>query len=259
MSAVSISSIISSLIGFWQKLGVATDSYPLNLPQGLIDFMNAAKKLFTYLLSLIPSFPDFDERGILVLTSFGLPLIIDLIFCWFMLHFWESVIHILDIIATVCCFYGLGTLILSTRDTTTLILFLAGLLFLITHILFTLVCRRRKKKKRYTLEQMIHEVKHHFLCGVIPGVQSRISFEALNQHLHSYCSHIVLISKTPKKHILFVFIIVGIVLFVISLLCTGVAGDAVSIPASIQIFVPPFGFVFAVCFFVVGVMKATQC
>ena len=259
MSAVSISSIISSLIGFWQKIGVTTDSFPIKLPDDVLKFLNAAKELFAYLLSLIPSFPNFDTRGILVLTSFGLPLVIDFIFCWFMLRFYEAVLHIFDVICTILFFYCFGSVIFGETGLTITLIFIVSALYLAIRILVTFYLIVIKKKQKYTLEQMIHEVKHHFLRGVIPGIQSRTTFKTLNQHLHSYCSHIVLISKIPSIRVPYVFILVGIVLFIISLILTGIFGSIIPIPSQVKIFAPPFGYFFSICFIIAGVLKATKC
>ena len=259
MVSISISSVISSLIGFWQKIGVSTDSFPINLPDGVLKFLNAAKQLFAYLLSLIPSFPDFDTRGILVLTSFGLPLIIDFVFCWFMLHLWEAILHIFDVVCTVIFFYCMGTVIFADTNLTISLLFIGSALYLAIRLVVALYFKVSKKKKKYTLEQMIHEVKHHFLRGVIPGIQSRTTFKDLNAHLHAYCNHIVLISKLPSFRVPYLFILAGALLFLVSLVLSGIFGKYIPIPTQVQLFAPPFGYFFSICFLIAGILKATKC
>lgn len=256
MSCISVTSIINSMITFWQKLGVTSGVSSFPLPGKVREFLELAENFFQTIVSILPSVPNLDARGILVCMSFGIPFIIDFIICWFIMRFYEALLHIFDIIASIALAFSVATLIFAKMSFILWMILVISATYLGIRVIIVFICAVHKNQRR-TLEQMIHEVKHHFLSGIIPGIKSRYTFKQINEHLHHYTRHIVLIPKRSKFYVSFLLIVVGLILVVVSLLVAGVGN--LDIPATLKAFFPPFGIVISVLLVIVGLLKLTMC
>ena len=145
MPALSISALINSVITFWQQIGMTFDVTTMNLPTKVNNVITGMVYLFDYILKLLPAVPDFDLRGNLVILSVGVPIVIDLIFVWFLNPLWETVLHIVGVIACFLFTYSISTAAFGKMETFHIIALSISAVFLVVRVILFIVFKKPKK------------------------------------------------------------------------------------------------------------------
>ena len=256
MPAFSFPALFNSVITFWQQIGEAYDVLAIPLPSSVQNVVTGMLYLFQYIINLIPSFPDFDTRGQMVILSIGVPIIIDLIFVWFMNPIYKTIAHLIDIVASFLAAYSIAVAAFGAMSLFHKIALSVALVYLAAHLVLVVVFRNKQKK--HTFQEISQEIRDHFLSGVVPNVKSNRSIEEINSHVHQFSGFIQIVPTLDPIWIPITFVLVGIALLVLALLISGVIDINYSFPPAVVVILPIIFYVFAIIFIIIGFLKFTM-
>lgn len=253
MRYFSIAAVVQTCITFWQQIGTTIDLNILNMPGDVSKIVTWIRDLLEILVRLLPSIPNFDTRGMLVIISFGVPLAIDLASVWFVKPLFLAILHLIDIFALVIWAYSLTVAVFGAFDLLYIVLFAATLVYILIRFFIYLVFM---KKKKQMINEIVEDIKRYFLDGIFPDVKSSKTFEEIDTELREFSGFIEITSINPPIWIPIIFIIVAIIVLILSLILARIIKiPGFEIPIILQTVLPFIGYVFALVFLIVGILK----
>ncbi|EAY13534.1 hypothetical protein TVAG_343630 [Trichomonas vaginalis G3] len=227
------------------------------MPENVSKIVTWVVNLLTIIIKLLPSIPNFDTRGILVIISFGVPLAIDLATVWFVKPFLFAILHIVDVIALVLLSYSIAVFVFGSATTLYILLFTFSLLYII--IRFTIYLFTRKPKKM-TIQEIVQDIKNYFLAGILPDVKNNKSFFEIDSELREFSGYIEISAIVPKIWEPIAYVVSSIVILIVSLILGVVIKiPGFKVPVIVRSILPFIGYVFAIITFIIGILKFFLC
>ena len=128
--SVTISSLFTSFVNFWQNVSANMSIPNFKAPSWLKSLLSCFNNLFFLLTQLSDKIPKFALRAQLVLIGISLPFFLDAV-TWFMSPLRDTILHIIDIAAFGLFAFFLSRGIMGTFElTNTIVCIVCGLIFL---------------------------------------------------------------------------------------------------------------------------------
>ena len=253
----SLTQGIVSVITFLQNLGASANLPNVELPQEMRNIFQYVSKFLDTVLTIIPKIPAFDVRAQLMILCLAIPLVLDIVFVWFVSPFFDVLFHVFDLVTVVIVTMMITESIIQN-------LWTAGAKFVIALGLLYLVMRigiriSQYRKKIWKMSDLACSICNHYMAGIIPGVQTTMARDDLNEAISQF-SRIVEIQVRPPT----IFYIVSIVIVIVALLflsfwSVGLFPFMMTCPPAMSVFFPYVGFPFAAILIVAFIMSLTEC
>ena len=257
MRTASLSSVIVSLITYLQNIGISVDMPTITLPEKMVQWLGFMKRFFQIFMSFVPNVPEFDVRAQLVVLSFGIPFILDVVFVWFVNPIYKTIFHILDLIAIFIFTYAAATAIFSKITELTYYGIPGSLLFLGIHYYLT---HKKEESEPLSLLDMSQDICNHFMDGIIPGVKKTHTLKEINENLKQLSDLIEIIPANPSYGVGFIlFLIAAILLFGAILASRFYIIPNLYLPDAFYVFYPSIGYTFGFLFLFLSILKITEC
>ena len=252
---VAISSVISSIINFWQNCVLNINLPDISVPEWLKNIIGYIMYFFSYMLSLLPALPDFDIRATLVITALGIPFILDIFTVWFTNPILKTIAHIIDLAAAFFLAFFVVDGCYTKFETTTLIFIVLAGAWLIGHFIYY----RKHKMGELSLKGLGKELANYFLDGILPGMKEHYTLEQIDTILSRYMSTVKLVAEKSPVWVTIVLFVVAAAAIVGICIVTEALDIGVDIPASVQLFLPYILLPVAILCFIIGILKVTDC
>ena len=210
-------STLSSIIRYFQSVGMTLSIDFLIPPEKLQKFIDAITGFFDQIYAYIPDIPDFDVRFNFVFFSTVLPIVLYLLMQWITLDdIIQNIGHTLDVFAVFVFFFHIAHLVFSHGHE-----YWGTYVFMIFSVLWA--CFRgyqwlkRDKKKKENIVDIIEDIRKYYMQDIIPEYTSDLTEEKIYEMCEKYNSNIMLEPITPSP-INMTFIAVLIVVFIIIIL-----------------------------------------
>lgn len=254
MPSFSVSSLLTSLITFWQNIAIALKFPRLNVPPWLAFLAEKVILTFEGIKNLIPKLPDFDLRANLVFMGLGIPLLLDVLTLFFALPLFRAITHILDLAAGFGVTYVSIDMIYKKQiNFLEIIGCVVCLIWLIGHCIYHFL----KKKEEFTVKDATHELSKFYFDGIIPGYTEDLSLSEINMKLSRIMSTVQIVARVASPLETITLFGLSLLVFVVALVTVGAIDIDVTIPATVKLFLPYFLFPIASILLVLLVLKST--
>lgn len=213
MGAKSILPAAQSFLSYIQQLNLNTQSSDLPVPSWLQAILNLFTNIAVFLSEVFSGFPDFDIRFLFIIQAVLIPLILDVIFLWFITPIGILIMDIIDLVVAFILSFSIYTLGFGESNLLYIIGILVPVLWIISRLIFFL----RKSKDSVEPEKVLRDASSYYLDKVIFHKESTISFEKLESEVALIASVVKTEKTTPSNisHIIFgvvviVFLIAGL-------------------------------------------------
>jgi hypothetical protein len=243
------------MVNFWQNC-VLNISFPhLQLPNWLKTAIGFFIYFFSYILSLLPTLPDFDIRATLVITAVGLPFMLDVCTVWFTNPILTTIAHIIDLAASFFLLFYLVDGIFTGFGLINFIIIGISVVWLILHF----VWYQKNKFGELSYDGLGKELANYFLDGIMPGKVEKLTLAQINKILSKYMSTVQLVAEKAPIYIVIILFLISAAAIVSICIISGAIDVGREIPASVKIFLPYILTPLALICFVLGILKATDC
>lgn len=249
MGAVSYSQVIVTLFTYVQRLGIAANFPGVKIPKQLQKLLVVMVNFYNTIEASVPDVPDFDFRSQLVLLSVGIPLLLDIIFIWFIFPFYDVIMHIIDVIGLACFTYFLTTGIVVGFDSVTTTWTVVSAIYIISRIVLMFY---NKSKTNEQLFDLVRSICSFFMSHVMPQSEKSITFKELNIQIRKFSK---LIDIVPEKGVYWkaaIWLFFGLAFIIGGYVCLGLFFDPGKLPEIVRIVLPifllPLGFVCWIAF-----------
>ena len=249
MGAVSYSSVIVTLFSYVQRLGIAANLPGIKMPDSIKNILIVCVNFYNTLEASFPDIPDFDFRSQLVLLSVGVPVLLDIIFVWFIFPFYDVAMHILDMIGMGGFAYFLTSGIVVGFDSVTTTWTIVAAIYIISRVVLMFY---GKNKTIDQLFELVKSICSFFMSNIIPQSEQTITFKELNTQIHRFSK---LIEVVPEKGVYWkaaIWLALGLIFIVGGFFCLGMFCDPGFLPDIVRVILPiillPFGFIFWISF-----------
>ena len=249
MGAVSYSSIIVTIFSYVQRLGVTSNLPGIKIPESIQNVLIVCVNFFNTIEAAFPDVPDFDFRSQLVLLAVGVPVLLDIIFVWFISPFYDVVLHVLDLLGVGCFFYCIVTGIIIGFDSVTITWSVVSLIYIISRIVLIIYNRNKSTDELFDL---VKNICTFFMSYIIPQSEKQISFRELKAKIAKFSK---LIEIVPEKTVYWkslILLIFSLILIIGGFACLGLFFDPGQIPDIVRLILPiflfPLGFIFWINF-----------
>lgn len=278
--ASSLAQSVVSLFTYLQNLGAASELPTYEIPEQLQGVVNFLTKFLFNIIQFIPKIPAFDVRAQLIILSLGIPLVLDVLFIWFINPFFDTLLHMIDIIVLIVFTMLITEGLWLGWNQRKILLLVGGGFYIIGRIALNILKTKsasREKEKRLKenknsenfsqfdekkgLPDLIEAVCEVYMTGVIPGMATQYTESDLEIVLNNF-SHTIQVEPDKKYNIPAIIVIA--ILTVFSLLVTLWSADLFSLggircPSEIRSFLPAISGIFCVIAFIMLLLFVTQC
>lgn len=202
-------STLSSIIKYMQSISLTLGIPANKLPDKLTKFANSINNFFNKIWDYIPHLPDFDVRVRVVLLSFAIPALLDLLFTWFTSTLLENIFHLFDIAASFAFLFEIAYVVMSKGKTTIGVFIVIPLCIIYGIIRLIIIIRKYKlsSKDSEPLTSIVDRIKNFYMKGIIPGINSDHTEEEMSAMLEKYNeSYVFKIVKPSFLNIGFILI-----------------------------------------------------
>lgn len=249
MGAVSYSQVIVTLFTYVQRLGIASSFPGIKIPSQLQKFLVLLVNFYNTIEASVPDVPDFDFRSQLVLLSVGIPLLLDIIFIWFIFPFYDVIMHVIDVVGLGCFTYFLTTGIVVSFDSVTTTWTIVTAVYILSRIVLMFY---NKNKTNDQLFELVRSICSFFMSHVMPQAKQTITFKELNQQIRKFSK---LIDIVPEKGVYWkaaIWLAFGLIFIIGGFVCLGMFFDPGKLPEYARIIPPifllPMGFICWIAF-----------
>lgn len=249
MGAVSYSQVIVTLFTYVQRLGIASSFPGIKIPSQLQKFLVLLVNFYNTIEASVPDVPDFDFRSQLVLLSVGIPLLLDIIFIWFIFPFYDVIMHVIDVVGLGCFTYFLTTGIVVSFDSVTTTWTIVTAVYILSRIVLMFY---NKNKTNDQLFELVRSICSFFMSHVMPQAKQTITFKELNQQIRKFSK---LIDIVPEKCVYWkaaIWLAFGLIFIIGGFVCLGMFFDPGKLPEYARIIPPifllPMGFICWIAF-----------
>ena len=188
---MSVSSAIVSFFSYFQNLSVNIKLPHITFPSWFTDLLdginNFIAKIQTYMLQV----PAFDMRTQLVLMSVAIPLLLDIIFIWFVQPFHQNILDNCSIFFVLfLCAYG------YTIHWSLAVKILIGIFA--AYLLIRLFCSLKNSSQSYQMIRLARDICAHYMFGIIPEIKIEYSIDDLNNTIQRYSK---VVEIKPKRRV----------------------------------------------------------
>lgn len=227
------------------------------MPSFMVSFFGKIKRLFDTFVSLIPDMPSLDIRSRMALLSLGVPLVLDVLFIWFLRPFWLILIHMFDYIFIFGLGYSISVLVMGQIGTTIIMVFVLCVLYLGLRFKYR---GKEENEQSISINDFARDICNHFMAGIIPGVKENRTMEEIDQNLNHFSDLIKIIAKPSGVWKFIGVFVVGISVLALSYYFNNIVYmTGVTIPGTVEIFFPYFGYPIGFMLVVLSILKATKC
>lgn len=286
MPGVSITTSIVSLFTYVQNLGATVNLPKFELPESFVKVINIFTKFLFLVLNYLPRLPAFDIRSQLALLSLGIPLLLDIVFIWFVNPLMDTIVHLVDIIViTLVTDMIVEAIIIGMSKGKTYVIALGGIYLVFRLLLITLTkCLERRREKAYmeeaerfdeeineeqqeengekktSLNEYVIRICDLFMTTIVPGVQSKYDVQDLQSEIKR---HSKTVRYEAKKKINVPTVVIMAVLtaaaLVVGLWSHLVKNSKYQLPDYLRSFLPYICYVVAFILFCFILLNVTQC
>lgn len=214
-------STLASIIKYLQSVALTLGIPANKLPEKLTDFAESINNFFNKIWDYIPHMPDFDVRVRIIVLSFAIPALLDLLFAWFTSSLLDNIFHLLDIAAAFALLFEIAYVSMS-KGKTTLSVFIGipvcALYFIFRIVRFCLIKRQKPEEENTeSIKSIVDRIKNYYMKGIIPGVDSDDNEEDMEKMLELYNeSYVFKIVKPSVLNISFILISMAILSIIIA-------------------------------------------
>ncbi|OHS95934.1 hypothetical protein TRFO_37926 [Tritrichomonas foetus] len=216
---MSISSTVVSFFSYFQNIGCTITLPSLDIPPEMMKILNAVRNFLATIQDLFPQLPQFDIRAQLIIIAVAIPLVLDIVFVWFVQKLSSILLHIFDIICIAGFAFCLANGVLGGFTAYTYALVPVTGLYILVRIIYK-SCK--SKSGTFGLVQIANCVCGHFLYGILPNIQNELSINDLNKIIGSYSEVVQIKEKKASACGTFTFFIISAICIVITLFCEGI-------------------------------------
>jgi hypothetical protein len=257
MSVVVVA--VMSVITYLQNLGATLNLPKIDLPEEARQIFQYVTKFLDILLRLIPALPAFDLRAQLVIIAFLLPLLLTIVFVWFVTPFIQVIRQTLDILVVAMTSMCVAAGFLGEWSTGKRLASVGGGLYLLLRLLLKFA-KRGASSSRATV--VAEEVCAFYMEGIVPDVEAYTdSRKELMGLIRYYCRHADLEESRPSFLYLMGMFAAILVLLALALWAVGLIPLDVGrpIPVAVKVFFPYVGFPLALLLLIALILVATPC
>jgi hypothetical protein len=254
---------IFTLVTYYQNVGVIISFAPDAQSSSLDRYLSFFYRTLDAVTALISQIPPLDLRFQLAFMSIIIPLLLDMVFVWFICAKLKVYFHYVDSILLFGVSYGIALYFfqpLPPDKVNSTAIFIAGacgvLLFL--RILIYLATHQTQAPKR-PLKFLAHEICGCLLCDALTRRASTQSLDDINKALVSYSDIIEILPSLPKPGLTILMFFLSVILLGGSIWDIGgweILGFR--FPAAIALFFPIIGIPFGSVFLVVFIMRLSN-
>ena len=296
MPGLSLTNSIVSIFTYVQNLGATVNLPKFELPETFVKAINVFSKFLFLIVNYLPKIPAYDVRAQLVFLSLGIPLILDILFIWFVNPLINTIIHLLDILSLVMCTFMVTEAIIIGLSKGKIYVIALGCVYLVVRLILIGVtkCVQRKREEKAkedaqdhdeddetpanlqtisspqneedftvtdTLNDYVKRICNLFMTTIVPGVKSKYDYDDLQEKIKNY-SKTVRITAKDKANKVTVAILLILVAFSVAI---GLWTHRVFVipkldcPESLKYFLPYVCYVIAFILFIFIILNITQC
>jgi hypothetical protein len=248
MVSVSISSLVTSFITFWQNIAISIDFPDIGIPDWLRNCINFVKSLIFSLFSFFPSLPQFDLRFQMIIIGLGIPILLDVCAIWFFGSLFRTIVHIIDLVAIGGITYSFSSALIVGWSALDYVLVVVGGLWLFIHLIYYFTKDRTPSLSIETIK----EISNSYMKGLIPDVVYSKTIDQINESIVSTKTDLVPKKKATWKDI--IIFLLGIVVFIGALICNNTIDVGVKMPPAIKAFIPWIAIPLSIILMLVGFM-----
>lgn len=219
MPSIINPSTLASIIKYIQSVAMTLGIPANSLPEKLANFANSINNFFNKIWEYIPHLPDFDVRVRIIVLSFGIPVLLDLMFAWFTSSLIDNIFHLFDIAASFALLFEIGYVVMSKGDTTIFVFILIPvcIIYFIFRIVRFFIKYRSSTVESESLISIVDRIKNYYMKGIIPGIESSDTEEDMSDMLEKYNESYVFKIVTPSFiNITFILISMAILSIIIA-------------------------------------------
>jgi hypothetical protein len=249
MGAVSVSSVIVTIFSYIQRLGIAAKLPGINLPESIKNVLVVFVNFYNTLESSFPDIPDLDFRSQLVLLAVGVPVLLDIIFVWFIYPIYDVVMHILDMIGIGAFAYFLTSGIVLGFNSVITVWTVVTAIYIISRVVLMFY---GKSKTIDQLFELVQSICSFFMSNIIPQREQTVTFRELNSQILRFSKLIEVVPEKPIYWKSLIWLEIGLVFIIGGFFCLGMFSDPGKLPESVRIILPifllPIGFLSWIAF-----------
>ena len=253
---MSISSAVVSFFSYFQNLSVNIKLPHIEFPSWFTELLESINDFIAKIQAYLLEIPPFDMRTQLVLMSVIIPLLLDILFVWFVQPFLLTLFDILDIasmfVILFLCAYGY----IVHWSLAVKILIAVFAIYLLVRIFLSL----KNDTISYQMIKLARDICSHYLIGILPEIKTEYSLDDLNKALQRFSKLVEIKPQPPKMYITINFLIVSVITILVSLFFFNIF-PFLAAPLSKQLNTI-FGIIFIVIGFIcflVFVLRLFQC
>jgi len=215
-----------------QNLGCIASTADTNIPPKIKDILLTFSSFLEKIVVLIPNVPQIDIRSQLILEAIALPMILDILFEWFLMPFITALIHTIDLISMFFLAYFGFSFYEGGRNVLSIIIVAVTGVYILGRLIYLFFIKKKQK-----MIDMLHlgiEVCHHYLDGIIKTKegQKTLTFAELNEQISKFSSVIEITDDSSVR------IVTKLPTFFISLICIFVGLVGLGLIPSVPNFLP---------------------
>jgi len=173
-----------SFFTYFQNLGSSLRLPNFGIPPKLQNFFYYITNFINGIQQLIPSLPQLDLRAQLAFLCYLIPFVLDLFFTFFVSNFISSIRHIIDIASFLLLTFSISwNMTLHWETSLPTILISISIPWIFFRLIY-LLCAR--KSNQHQLNQIVSNIGDYYMRGVIPGVNSKIDIDLLQDQIQHF-------------------------------------------------------------------------
>ncbi|OHT01506.1 hypothetical protein TRFO_31656 [Tritrichomonas foetus] len=253
---MSVSSTVVSFFTYFQNIGCTISLPSIEVPEQMRVFLDCVRNFLAFIQSMIPAIPPFDLRMQLVIMTVGFPLILDILFVWFVQPLLTTIFHVIDLGAMFCLFMFLSQGIL---DRWSVINYIVVVFTSIWTLIRLIMVMRKGCSGSCELVSIARNVCNHFLHGFVPNIEIRSTLNDLNHAIERFSKVVEIKPKPPSVFSSVTLFMVASLLLIFALWCLEIIPIPLNLPEMIKIIFPWVAIVFSAIFYISFFLKFFEC